>query len=129
MNQKIGLPGKINKKLNLLKRHLPYHESDHILNMAYNTISDGTISPTTGQCKEGMNISCDGQWGYHRLVVSLAQTREALFIVNRSGNEPSHTDSPVWIDKSLDLVADIFEKVYVRGDTDFSLTRPPGPLG
>ena len=36
-------------------------------------------------------------------------------------NEPSHTDSPLWIDKSLDLVADIFEKVYVRGDTDFRL--------
>lgn len=42
MNQTIGLPGKINEKLNLLKRHLPYHESDHILNIAYNTISGGT---------------------------------------------------------------------------------------
>jgi hypothetical protein len=42
MKQKIGLPGKINENLNLLKRHLPYHESDHIFNITYNTISGST---------------------------------------------------------------------------------------
>jgi hypothetical protein len=25
----------------LLKRHLPYHESDHVLNLAYNALLDG----------------------------------------------------------------------------------------
>jgi len=25
----------------LLKRHLPYHESDHVLNLAYNSLLDG----------------------------------------------------------------------------------------
>jgi hypothetical protein len=84
---------------------------------------DGTISPTTGECKQGMDISYDGQWGYHPLVVSLHNTREPLFIVNRSGNAPSHLDSAQWIDKSLDLVGDTFEKVHLRGDTDFSLTE------
>jgi hypothetical protein len=56
---------------------------------------DGTIVPTTGECKEGMDISYNGQWGYHPLVISLAATREPIFIVNRSGNVPSHTDSPI----------------------------------
>lgn len=42
MIHQIGLPGEINKNLNLLKRHLPYHESDHILNIAYNILSGGT---------------------------------------------------------------------------------------
>ena len=191
-----GLVDEINSRIKLLKRHLPYHESDHVLNIAYNFLSggaclqdidllrndeawldalgakiipdpttagdflrrfeendiielmetknsirrkiwqrqpgvfrkeaiinvDGTISPTTGEHKQGMDISYDGQWGYHPLVVSLANSREPLYIVNRPGNVPSHTDSARWIDKSLDLVCDSFEKVRLRGDTDFSLT-------
>src|SRR5271163_4908473 len=28
--------------LHLLKIHLPYHESDHVLNIAYNALCDGT---------------------------------------------------------------------------------------
>jgi len=37
----LGLPQKINGRLQLLKRHLPYHESDHVLNIAYNIICGG----------------------------------------------------------------------------------------
>jgi len=33
---KLGLPSAIDSKLDLLKVHLPYHESDHVLNMSYN---------------------------------------------------------------------------------------------
>jgi hypothetical protein len=83
---------------------------------------DGTISETTGKCKEGIDISYDGKWGYAPLVVSLEKTREPLYIINRSGNAPSHLGSALWVDKALDLVEGTFEKVSVRGDTDFSLT-------
>src|SRR5262249_17491186 len=48
----------------------------------------GTLVSTTRECKEGMDLSYNGFWGYHPLVVSLANTGEPLFIVNRSGNAP-----------------------------------------
>ena len=38
---KLGLAGEINRRLALLKRHLPYHESDHVLNIAYNMLCGG----------------------------------------------------------------------------------------
>ena len=39
--QKMGLPVEINSRLELLKRHLSYHELDHILNIAYNILFVG----------------------------------------------------------------------------------------
>src|SRR2546423_8458180 len=39
---KLGLPEQINDRLHLLKVHLPYHESDHVLNLAYNVVCGGT---------------------------------------------------------------------------------------
>ncbi len=42
MVTKLGLPGQINEGLQLLKVHLPYHESDHVLNLAYNVLCGGT---------------------------------------------------------------------------------------
>ncbi len=52
---------------------------------------DGMLVVTTGQCKEAMDISRKGDWGYHPLLVSLANTGEVLWLVNRSGNRPSAT--------------------------------------
>jgi hypothetical protein len=45
-----------------------------------------------------------------------------LYLVNRSGNAPSHADAATWIDKAIALVAPYAKRVCVRGDTDFSLT-------
>lgn len=195
--KRLGLVKEIDKRLHLLKRHLPYHESDHVLNLAYNVLAggegfediellrqdegwmdalgaeiipdpttagdfvrrfsvadvktlmevinerrekvwerqpreffkeailnvDGTIAETTGECKEGMDVSHKGEWGYAPLTISLSKTREPLYLVNRPGNAPSHLESAYWIDRSLDLVEGRFEQVWLRGDTDFSLTE------
>jgi len=51
--------------------------------------ADGTIAGTTGKCKAGMDISYKGIWGYAPLIISLANTKEVLYMVNRSGNAPS----------------------------------------
>ena len=39
---KLGLPKRIDASLSLLKVHLPYHESDHVLNITYNVLCGGT---------------------------------------------------------------------------------------
>ena len=192
-----GLGEAIDRAVKLFKRHQPYHESDHVLNLIYNVATggtryqdielrrqsvsfleavgaqkipapstagdfvqrfeasdvvdlmeavnesrrkvwaqqprsfferaeidvDGTIAPTRGEAKEGMEISYDGQWGYAPLIVTLAHTGEVLYAVNRSGNRPSHEGAPEWLDRSIELVrAAGFRSVRLRGDTDFSLT-------
>jgi hypothetical protein len=40
--RKLGLAEAIDERLHLLKLHLPYHESDHVLNFAYNALCNGT---------------------------------------------------------------------------------------
>ncbi len=41
MVQRLGLVEDIDDHLHLLKVHLPYHESDHVLNIAYNILAGG----------------------------------------------------------------------------------------
>jgi hypothetical protein len=196
--RRIGLLDAIDEKLHLLKVHLPYHESDHVLNLAFNALCDGTclqdlellrqnevyldalgatripdpttagdfcrrFAPkdvqtlidvfnetrqrvwarqrsdffelaridmdgtfveTTGECKVGMDINYKGQWGYHPLVVSLANTGEILSILNRSGNRPSHEGAAAEVDRALRVCLEGgFRNVLLRGDTDFSQTQ------
>ena len=86
--------------------------------------ADGTLAPTGGWCKEGMDIAYDGKWGYHPLVVSLANTSEPLYLVNRCGNRPSHEHAAVYFDKAAALCRRAgFRRITLRGDTDFTQTK------
>ena len=193
--RQVGLSDALDRRLRLLKVHLPYHESDHVLNIAYNILAggtcledielwrndevyldalgaqripdpttagdfcrrfdeidveilmstinnvrvkvwqqqsaeffeeaiieaDGTMALTTGQCKQGMDINYKGQWGYHPLLVSLANTGEPLYLVNRRGSRPSHEGAAPRFDQAIVLCRRAgFKKILLRGDTDFT---------
>ena len=84
---------------------------------------DGTIVPTTGKKKEGADFAYNGTYGYGPLVISLANTNEVLYTVNRAANRPSHDGAIPWIERAVELVtAGGFRHILLRGDTDFSLT-------
>jgi hypothetical protein len=194
----LGLIDDIDRGLHRLKRHQPYHESDPVLNIAYNLLAgghrlehieirrndevyldalgaeripdpttagdfcrrfteadverlievfnetrlrawkeqpegffdealidaDGAMAPSDAWCKQGVDIAYDGTWGSHPLIVSLANTAEPLYLVNRSGNRPSHERADVYLDKAAALCRRAgFRQITFRGDTKFTQTQ------
>jgi hypothetical protein len=86
--------------------------------------ADGVLVNTTGQCKEGMDIDYKGNWGYHPLLVSMANTKEVLAIVNRPGNVHSAEGAASYFDQAIMVcIKGGFRKVRIRGDCKFSQTE------
>jgi hypothetical protein len=85
--------------------------------------ADGTFVTTTGACKEGMDINYKREWGFHALLISLANTSEPLFIYNRPGNRPSYEGAAPLLDQAITLARrGGFKDILLRGDTDFTQT-------
>ena len=85
--------------------------------------ADGSHVATTGECKQGMDVTYKGTWGYHPLLVTLANTGEPLYLFNRGGNRPSAEGAEILFDEAIKLCRSAgFTDILLRGDTDFSLT-------
>jgi hypothetical protein len=86
--------------------------------------ADGVLVNTLGKCKDGMDINYKGDWGYHPLLVSLANTKEIFSIVNRPGSVHSASDAAKYFDRAIMVcVKGGFRKVRIRGDCKFSQTE------
>lgn len=85
---------------------------------------DGTIVGTSGECKAGMDLSYKNVWGYHPLLVTLANTGEVLRLINRGGSSNSARGAATQADEAIDLCRQAgFKKILLRGDTAFPQTR------
>jgi hypothetical protein len=197
MVNRTGMVEILNGSVHVFKKHRPYFESDHILNMAYNIICggtclediellrnnenyldalgarripdpttagdflrrfrdddihdlscaigkinvkmwkrmlsrkgravgildiDGKIQETCGECKEGMNISYNGKWGFSVMLLTEATTGIHTNVINRPGNALSQEEAGQYLESSINAMGETFRKIIIRGDTAFSLT-------
>ena len=84
-------------------------------------VADGALAPSDGWCKQGVDIAYDGTWGYHPLIVSLANTSEPLFLYNRPASRPSYEGAAAYFDRAAALCRQAgFRHITFRGDTDFT---------
>lgn len=83
---------------------------------------DSKVEETDGACKERMDISYKGLWGFHPLVITEAGSASHVCVVNRPGNAASQQDAAHWIDYATREVRGSFCGVLLRGDSAFSLT-------
>jgi hypothetical protein len=81
---------------------------------------DSHVRHVYGHQKEGADFTYKGGFGYHPLVISLAETQECLRLVNRSGNLPSAEGAAQELAGLVPLLGSRFEKVLVRGDSAFA---------
>lgn len=84
---------------------------------------DGKLVETYGEYKEGLDVTYKKFWGFSTLVLTEMTTGIHLYIVNRSGNVLSQEDCKKWIDKAIDLLLENFERVIIRGDSAYYLTK------
>ncbi len=71
------------------------------------------------EVQRGYGNKLKGIWGYAPLIVSLANTREVLYMVNRPGNETSHEGCVKWIDRAVDLCVRMRGKSACEGIRTF----------
>jgi hypothetical protein len=107
--------------INATRQQVWEKQPEDFLSQAFIDI-DGTIAGTLGECKGGMALSYKGIWGYAPLIITLADTREVLYLVNRPGNVVSHQGCVPWIDRAIELVRPRAGEITLRGDTDFTLS-------
>jgi hypothetical protein len=81
---------------------------------------DSHVHHVYGDQKEGADFTYKGGFGYHPLVISLAQTQECLRIVNRPGNVVSPDGADAALEGVVPLLKERFRQIVVRGDSAFA---------